>query len=567
MKLVKFSVENFRSIVKAQDITISNITVFVGKNNEGKSNLLKSLNIAMYCINQYANYPDSLRRLRLRRLYHNSKIINMYDWERDFPISSKSRSKKSIFILEFKLTEDEIIIFKKQFDSNLNGILPIKITIGKDNEPDIKVVKGGRGNKTLNSKSSDIIKYIDSKISFNYIPAIRTHEETHNVIDELISSELSLLERKSEYRKALKSIDNLQKPVLEKLSSHIKESLTEFLPNIQDVKVNIQGRNRIIYRRRGFDVEIDDGVPTSIEYKGDGVQSLVALGLLKNKSYKRNASIVAIEEPESHLHSGAIHQLQKIIESLRDESQIILSTHNPLFVNRQSISSNIIVEKGKAEEAKSIKEIRDILGVRVSDNLVSSSHVLVVEGSNDEKSLKAILSYHSSKIEKALKNHKLTMWCLYGASNLLYELSVLRNQMCKYYVFLDYDEASCKRKDKAIKEGLLYEKHLIQTICKGINESEFEDCISVDIYQKEISSKYDVNLNTSKKFRNNQQKWSLRIQDAFRQEGKDFNDKVKKEIKTIVSECIEKNPKEALCKHKGSSIMALCSSLENFLSN
>jgi len=47
MKLVDFSVTNFRSITKAYKISLKNLTVLVGKNNEGKSNLLTALNIAM----------------------------------------------------------------------------------------------------------------------------------------------------------------------------------------------------------------------------------------------------------------------------------------------------------------------------------------------------------------------------------------------------------------------------------------------------------------------------------------------------------------------------------------
>lgn len=50
MKLVEFSVTNFRSITKAHKINLQDMTVLVGKNNEGKSNLLTALNIAMRAI-------------------------------------------------------------------------------------------------------------------------------------------------------------------------------------------------------------------------------------------------------------------------------------------------------------------------------------------------------------------------------------------------------------------------------------------------------------------------------------------------------------------------------------
>lgn len=47
MKLISFSITNYRSITTAHKIEISNLTVLVGKNNEGKSNILNALNTAM----------------------------------------------------------------------------------------------------------------------------------------------------------------------------------------------------------------------------------------------------------------------------------------------------------------------------------------------------------------------------------------------------------------------------------------------------------------------------------------------------------------------------------------
>ena len=53
MKLVEFSVTNFRSITKAHKIKLQDMTVLLGKNNEGKSNLLTALNVAMEAIIQH----------------------------------------------------------------------------------------------------------------------------------------------------------------------------------------------------------------------------------------------------------------------------------------------------------------------------------------------------------------------------------------------------------------------------------------------------------------------------------------------------------------------------------
>ncbi len=569
MKLVKFSVTNFRSILKAHDIPISDTTVLVGKNNEGKSNLLKALSIAMNTISVHAMEArrKSKGHTTVRRYHPRRHANNFYDWTRDFPISHRSRrgSKETIFNLEFELTDDEVIAFSNEIKSNLNGTLPIRITIGDNNQPDIKVVKGGRGNKTLNSKSAKITEYIARRISFNYIPAVRTHKQTLNVIEELLSNELSSLEDNQEYQEALQTINDLQQPVLEALSNKIKEPLSEFLPNIQHVQITMPDDSRYTRYRRDFDVEIDDGTLTSIEHKGDGVQSLAALGLLKNKFHRTDASIIAIEEPESHLHPGAIHQLQEIIDSLENDNQIVLTTHNPLFVNRNSISSNIIVDTGKASQAKNIKVIRDTLGVRVSDNLTNARFSLVVEGEDDKIALEAILPHLSDILGLAIKKHSLVIDYIGGAGNLSYKLSLLKSQLCSYHVFLDNDSAAVLQRDKALDADILNIKNLTQTICNGMTESEFEDCINPIIYKDQILDIYDVNLNVPE-FRGNS-KWSDRVKECFLSQGKPFNKTIKANVKKTVSEVIALNATNALCPHKRSSIDALAASLERLISN
>jgi predicted ATP-dependent endonuclease of OLD family len=567
MKLVKFSVTNFRSIEKASNINVTDITVLVGKNNEGKSNLLKALAASMNAIASYAEEKRMMVRHGISRPRMARRISeSVYAWDRDFPIASKSNIKniETWFKLEFELSSAEIIEFKSEIKSSLNGTLPIEIWIGKDNIPKIKVAKGGRGSATLNSKSDKITDYIAKKISFNYIPAVRTHQEVLSVIEDALDREMSSLEADADYKKAIDLIESVQMRFLDSLSTRIKEPLSEFLPSIKNVQIisSSEDSGRLRYRRY-FDIIVDDGTPTSIEYKGDGVKSLAALGLLKNKSNKSGASIIAIEEPESHLHSGAIHQLQSIIKSLGEENQIVLTTHNPLFVNREKISANIIVENGKAKSAKNIGNIRDTLGVLVSDNLVSARYTLFVEGEDDKISLEALLPILSVKIGSALKNSVLIISPLGGVGGLTYALSTFENQLYAYHVFLDNDKAAADAIEKAKKKVGITSRNITQTICIGQKESEFEDCLIVDCYKNAVHTEFAVTLDGNL-FKDNT-KWSERVKATFLNRGKAFDDDTKMKLKLIVAECVRKNPKNAICPTKGAAISALVTELESLI--
>ena len=450
MQLIKFSVTNFRSITAAHKIDVSATTVLIGKNNAGKSNMLHALQVAMELLQEHARANSR----GLRRLYRDEDYS--YRWKRDFPILLQERKavNQTILKLEFLLTDEEIIEFMQAIGSNLNGSLPLEIRIGKDNEPDIQLKKTGKNTKTLSKKSGKIADFIASRIYFNYIPAVRTDKEAIEIISRMLSQELRVLEKDENYLRALNVIQELQQPILNELSNNLEVPLKEFLPSIKGVKIEVPDSRRRIGLRRDFNLVIDDGTPTNLEYKGDGVKSLVALGLLKNKRAHPGASIIAIEEPESHLHPGAIHQLNDIIHSLAEQNQVIITTHNPLFVDRRDIRSNIIISKGKATPARNVGGIRDLLGIKASDNLTHANFALVVEGAEDVISLKAILPNLSTKIGKHLKDNVLVIEPIGGAGNLSYKLSLLKTSLCETYTLLDNDEAGRTAYEKS-REGFV----------------------------------------------------------------------------------------------------------------
>lgn len=125
MKLVEFTVTNYRSITSARKIPITDKTVLVGKNNEGKSNLLMALNVAMNAVIRHGRNAELKQDFLSRR--------RLYDWNRDFPIQYQNRTRglESIFKLHFKLTQDELEELKKEVKVRCNDDLIIEIKYAK----------------------------------------------------------------------------------------------------------------------------------------------------------------------------------------------------------------------------------------------------------------------------------------------------------------------------------------------------------------------------------------------------------------------------------------------------
>lgn len=560
MKLLSFSVTNYRSITKAHKINLSDLTVLIGKNNEGKSNLLTALNLAMNMLLMSSSrfYGRGIIRRPIR------PRDNVYEWSRDFPIQLQQRKgvNESIFKLDFQLNDEEYENFKKNFSLHGDNKITIEIKIGKENKSKITIPK--KGTSAYNKLAQNIIEFISTRISFNYIRAIRTEDLATDALLDIISGEIRALELNEEYKHASEVINNLQRKALNSISKKLKEPLKVFLPQLKDIKI-LKDIDEPLPRfyRGDLDIIIDDGIPTSIAFKGDGIKSLVALAILKDRKLVEGASIIAIEEPESHLHSGAIHGLVDVINKISENSQVLITTHNPLFVQRDNIKSNIIVDNGTAHQAKDIREIRDILGVLPEDNLINSSNVLVVEGDNDKIALNKILCAKSSLLKDCLKNGRLAIKTLNGVANLSHCLNELKDSICNYFVLIDNDSAALDAKNKAESLNILKPSEIKLTICNGMTESEFEDCINPKIYEEKFFSEYGVNLKC-KEFHNNK-KWSARVRDVFLSQGVLFTEEIEMKLKNIVANSIPDKLENSLIPQKSTFITSLISNLERMV--
>jgi len=564
MEFVSFSVTNYRSITRAYKLPIRRSTILIGPNNEGKSNILRALVTALEMLSRIGGI-----RIQRGRLRSSERFTEFYDWETDFPVSLQDSSPggESIFNLELQLSPAEISEFERDVRSKLNGTLPIELALGQD-QAGFKVLKKGPGGAALSKKSEQIAKFISTRINLSYIPAIRTAKSVHEIVGELVEKELEAVEGDANFQSALDAVAKIQQPVLDKISASLKDTLKEFLPNVREVRVSIPQGERFRALRRSCEIVVDDGTPTQLIRKGDGVQSLAALSLMRHASETSVAGrnlILAIEEPESHLHPNAIHQLRNVLVDIARKHQVIMTTHCPLFVDRASIRSNILVQHNKATPARDVKQIREILGVRASDNLQHAEVILVVEGEEDRCCLGALLKEHSKALATALSQQSLGIESLQGGTNLSYKLSQIREAMCEAHSFLDHDDCGLKAFGKAKDDGLIGIADVTFTTCIGMSESEIEDMFDESLYSVFLLNTYGVST-LSPKFKGNG-KWSERMRNAFKHSGKPWSDQLKAKIKADLADLVAANPAAALNKHKRSAFDALIVALEAKLGN
>lgn len=570
MKIESITVENFRSITSAKRIPLSRYTAMVGPNNEGKSNILKALNLAM----------TTLQRWKPRRSMNSDGKFSLippdkrhrsyesgYNWTRDYPINlqnSKSTKKCTDVTIEFKLDDSEVVAFVAAVGSNLNGTLPIKISYNRD-DFDISISKPGKGHATLNKKTTRIAAFVSQRLRFDYVPAVRTAGSAEEVVKKLVANELQYLETDDRYVQAMNVIDEIQAPILDELSRSITNTVSSFLPSVKGVTLRASQSSRLDVLRRTIQIEVDDGVQTDIGQKGDGVQSLVALALMRHASETQSSkfnSIIAIEEPESHLHPKAIRDLRDVIVKLSETSQVVVSSHSPLLVRWGGDTSTIIVGGSRAVVAKKISDVRDSLGVMVADNLSSVEFALLVEGECDRRIIQRLIELKGSKgLNGLFAENRFRIYVLGGVGKVSYSVNSFENNILGFHVFVDNDASAVAEIKSAIDKKIIKENEYNVCSCIGMKESEIEDCVNPAIYRKFILDKYGVDID-HKSFGGNA-KWSMRMRGCFGNFGKIWSDKTENEIKIEIAETFEtKTIGDALIEEKSSSLFALLNVLE-----
>lgn len=554
MQLTYVTISNYRSITSAYKIDLSNLTVLLGKNNEGKTNIIRAINLGMNLLQN------------IEMFYPKKRIIRKfgYDWQQDYPISlqnARKKDKSTVIRFDFNLTSTETQELHSKIGSYINGALSIYISIGQANNVSVTVPKRGKNAKAISGKIIEICEYINQNFSIQYIPAVRSESDAYGVIMDLVEYELSNI-MDDEYKKSLEYISKKQQELLKSLADKVKQPLKKFLPQVKDVALYIPSRN-INYSsryvgRREVNFEINDGVLTSLSNKGDGVKSLATIALLSQLSSSKERLII-IDEPENHLHPAAVRYINIVVQELAKNNQVLISTHSPILVNRIQVSSNIIVDSGNAYPAKRVDEIRNVLGVICSDNLIYADYVIIVEGPSDRELIVKMLN-SNEKLTEALKNNFIAVRNVGGTNNLLSEVYAIQRYCCNYLIILDYDSAG-KTAANEIKSKLSVPNENIRFFMKSNKkDTELEDLYNPEIYREYLAEKGIDISNTL--FKNQAQKWSDKIAKIASEVGIDFSKDMESKVKEHIGEIVRTFEKDYFTDNGYSVLCGILSKIE-----
>jgi putative ATP-dependent endonuclease of OLD family len=198
--------------------------------------------------------------------------------------------------------------------------------------------------------------------------------------------------------------------LLDQRGERIKVYLQKQFPDGTSVEFNIE--NPVFEDLlKNFSTRIDDGVVTSIEEKGDGMQRALMLSIIQAYAdYRRENNIsrmfiFLIDEAELHLHPRAQRALKNALHDIvTNGEQVLINTHSSVLISDtddtrifQVAKQNCITAITLLEDKDKPYVIYDLLGGSPSDILLPKNF-LIVEGASECKFLQIIINRFYSDV-------------------------------------------------------------------------------------------------------------------------------------------------------------------------
>lgn len=318
--LTRLKIKGFRSFSQEsyQEINLSQLTVIVGENNAGKSNILKAIKFALDPREDVITRED----FSIRRSASRSK--------------KRGYSDKKARQIEIMLYFDDVSILPKKYHNKVRrkgfelkllvrGQRPGSFTrtYYLDNKDVLKM------HFNTNREKSEVYEELLRGITIHIAPTIRDIEYLE------IFKEMLPLTGRSEIRKVVdqfaKQIAKKMKPMLRVMRKQINVEDVEFRPRVDMEKILFDTR---------FDFVVDEGYHVSIKNVGHGYvsKSIIALAIGSKKD-----KLIGIEEPELHMHPNAIRDLIKDI--MNEKKQVLITSHSPVITNFIKPNQIVVVKK------------------------------------------------------------------------------------------------------------------------------------------------------------------------------------------------------------------------------
>lgn len=308
----RIEIQYFRSIYQMKIRNIESINVITGRNDAGKSNILKALN-----------------------LFFNNCIVE----SGDFVFKENYNLKRLEEVRKETIKGKQFIQIKITFTrgNQFEKTLPEQFTVTKkwNRDSEIPQVSDNleyalkrKGKICNNTNRASLTKYMN-KMRFQYVPAIKDKHIFDSLLRELQDTVYS--KKLAEQNSFLLMMENLHKKVQE-----TTEDLSIEFFNATGIESYISTPKEAdeLYKTLRIDTSYD-GSAVSLENRGDGIRVRYLPSILNYIATNSKELVVwGFEEPENSLEFNLASKMASdFYYTYSRKCQIFLTTHSPAFID------------------------------------------------------------------------------------------------------------------------------------------------------------------------------------------------------------------------------------------
>ena len=494
MKLIKGIFENFRGIGAPVEIIFNTFNCIVGRNDVGKSTILKALDFFLNDKNPSIEdknvYSDS-SSISVQLIFENNNVPIILDDTIEVTLESEELVNADCEICVTKIWDTtnktikpKIYITRKKYEVDDFVLLDETKLIQLCEKYSIETSRAN-GAEFNNKEKRDKLRayYKENSFRFEYVDEelpTTGQTRTKKILDalkmllpsfEYFSADSSLSDSDTNIQKYFKekAFSILKEQVdTEHIESSVKEAIATTLLTVTEKINNVLPDEEQILAQIDFDWSkiistafkcAKDDIDIPLGYRGDGFRRITMMAYFEMRAEEKHGArsvIFGFEEPETFLHPETQKQLySKLIAMCDNGYQVFITTHSPIIVAESNMADIIFITKNGRNytvtqdiNSLRVRTIVEELGVKADDAMLQAFErvkgLLLVEGPDDVIALThaAILykenGYISDTFEE-LDIHILPIGGC-GAVKNWTNLNIISKLGKPFFIFLDSDK-------------------------------------------------------------------------------------------------------------------------------
>ncbi|MFH1590073.1 MAG: AAA family ATPase [archaeon] len=448
MRISKLSIRNYKSIRELDVHDFQNLNVFIGKNDAGKSNIIGALDVVFN--SNILDYNGSLKVLKedvVETIFNESlpyQFFNKKHLEAEITvyidITPHELSKRG---LTADTEEPELVVSKKLIgEKDQTKILLDFVRVNKN-----VIVKTGDEKKRFLTKDGSYSDNFDACVGKQLLESL---------FDEmlLVPADRNIIRDPHPFSQKMKVETYIKDSLLALANSDDEDKnklFYQFADFITDMSPMIESIEPIMKNKKAIDIkflsEKEEDIPLSTI--GGGNNELL---MLLYEIIISGGRVLAIEEPEIHLHPEAERKLFRFMQEFSQSSQMFVVTHSPIYVEPKSLRGLYrVVKKGIETKLYFMNDTDFVDKDRLTQELNTENcemffadKVLLVEGISDKIFMEGLIDrYCKSAAEiKVISS--------YSKDNFKVYLDLLNIFKIPYVVMTDLDAVKGRYQIKII---------------------------------------------------------------------------------------------------------------------